>query len=125
MIGGDAIHCFDLDRLNHVIDRYSHIVAPLRDPKAVWQSYCTRFGTGHQVKHGMDECFRDLLYWHNRIKPFYCPVDLGDRSKELSEYLGREIEWSDIPVWHIKPSNYIEKELEWFYNLEFVKKFYA
>ena len=123
--GGDGIHCFDHERLKIAKDRYTHFICPLRDPKAVWQSYCTRMDTGHQVRNGMRGCFEDLIKCFEYLDMYVCPVDLGDRSRELSEYLGRPIEWSTELVGHIEPTSYIEKDLSWFYELDFIKRFYA
>jgi len=119
VIGGSAWHSFAREEIEVDLHRYTHFVVPLRDPGSIWQSYCSREGTPHHVKHSMEECFEGLLYWNERLPLFFCPVDLGDRSKELSEYLGKEVSWVE-KVGHIPERNYRERDLSWFYELPFM-----
>ena len=110
------------------------IVTPLRDPRAVWESWLTR--NNKTSKYFMQQ-WNTLKHFDSRCHIFYVPIDRPERDEciqELSEELDRELkpDWDTyIRCAHEHPSLPYDATIvltdetwEYLYGLPLIKRFY-
>lgn len=105
-------------------------IVPLRDPRAVWDSWCRRLGTGHAVPVNFDFAWEQLHELSHRYDFHYLPLDTPDRDEcfyRICDALGEDL----APKWDQKDGHLelevqdYPRDLSKIYELPFIKRFYG